>query len=98
MALTKVTYSMIVGAPLTPQDFGAVGNGVADDTAALQAMFAENKPWYIPDGTYLINDTLTIGADGECDVVNDFLRASADVSSSLEVSILASHVAGDCSS
>lgn len=78
MALTKVTYSMIVGAPLTPQDFGAVGNGVADDTAALQAMFAENEPWYIPSGTYLISDTLVIGADGECDGV---LKAAANFNS-----------------
>lgn len=37
MSLTKVTYSMIDGAPLSIQDFGAVGDGVADDTAAIQA-------------------------------------------------------------
>lgn len=37
MALTKATYSMIQGAVLNVQDFGAVGNGVADDTAAIQA-------------------------------------------------------------
>jgi len=37
MALTKVTYSMIEGNVVTPEDFGAIGNGVADDTAAIQA-------------------------------------------------------------
>lgn len=37
MSLTKVTYSMIAGAIANAQDFGAVGDGVADDTSAIQA-------------------------------------------------------------
>jgi hypothetical protein len=40
MSLTKVSYSMIQGAPINVLDFGAIGNGVADDTAAFQAAFA----------------------------------------------------------
>lgn len=37
MTLTKATYSMIVGAPISTLDFGVVGDGIADDTAAFNA-------------------------------------------------------------
>jgi hypothetical protein len=37
MSLTKVTYSMINGSIVYVEDFGAVGNGVVDDTLAIQA-------------------------------------------------------------
>lgn len=46
-------------------DFGAVGDGVADDTAAIQAainseLTASGGSLYLPDGTYLISSALTI--------------------------------------
>ena len=44
----------------TPQDYGAVGDGVADDTAAVQAAIANNRHIYIPAGSYLCTDTITI--------------------------------------
>jgi polygalacturonase len=37
MSLTKASYAMIDSAPVSVLDFGAVGNGVVDDTAAIQA-------------------------------------------------------------
>jgi hypothetical protein len=37
MALTKVSFSMITGAPVNPLDFGATGTGAGNDTAGLQA-------------------------------------------------------------
>lgn len=37
MSLTKVSYSMINNAPINLVDFGAVGDGVADDRLAIQA-------------------------------------------------------------
>jgi hypothetical protein len=40
MPLTKVSYSMIDGAFANVLDFGAVGDGVTNDTAAIQAAIA----------------------------------------------------------
>lgn len=37
MSLTKVTYSMIDGPVFNVKDYGAVGNGSTDDTAAINA-------------------------------------------------------------
>lgn len=53
MSLTKATYSMIDGTPVNVFDFGAVGDGVADDTAAIQAAINSGQPIVFPEGTYL---------------------------------------------
>ena len=49
---------------VTPQMFGAKGNGDTDDTKAIQEaiVFCENNKrlLYIPSGVYVISDTLTI--------------------------------------
>jgi len=43
------------------KDFGAVGDGVTDDTAAIQAAFAVGKNQvYMPAGVYKITSTITI--------------------------------------
>jgi len=65
MALTKVTYSMIEGASFSILDFGAVGDGIANDTAAIQAAVdaAEANGGgtvYIPTGTYKITATIEV--------------------------------------
>lgn len=36
MSLTKVSYSMVQGAPFNVLDYGAVGDGVTDDSSAVQ--------------------------------------------------------------
>ena len=58
MALTKASFSMITGAPANVLDFGAVGNGIANDTAAFNSAIATGKRVYVPEGTYLINVTI----------------------------------------
>lgn len=67
MALTKASYSMITGAPVNVVDFGAVGNGIADDTQALTAFFAAlsaGAAGYMPPGTYSYNRSQAeLGAD-----------------------------------
>lgn len=60
MSLTKVTYSMIDGAPVNVLDFGAVGDGVADDTAAIVAACATGKKVFFPSGTYLVKSTIAL--------------------------------------
>jgi hypothetical protein len=73
MSLTKVSYSMITGSPVNVKDFGAVGDGVANDTAAFEAMYAQanstGSAWYIPAGTYLVNGAapIQIKTSGRCD-------------------------------
>ena len=48
------------------KDFGAVGNGVADDTLAIQAALAASKSVFIPAGTYRVSSisVLYSGNDG----------------------------------
>lgn len=44
------------------KDFGAVGDGVTDDTAAIQAAVDSGNPVFFPSGTYALDGTIDIGA------------------------------------
>ena len=42
------------------KDYGAVGNGTADDTAAIKKAIASGLPLLFPDGTYSITSDVTL--------------------------------------
>ena len=60
MSLTKVSYSMVTGAPANVLDFGADPTGVADSTAAIKAAIAASNSVYFPTGTYLVSSAIPI--------------------------------------
>jgi hypothetical protein len=64
MALTKVHNRMVAGSFASVIDYGATGNGVTDDTAAIQAAInavgATGGGLYFPTGTYKITSGLTV--------------------------------------
>ena len=69
---------------LTPEEFGAIGDGVTDDTNAMTLCFAKAKELnvnvkFLPDKTYIINDTITIDFSTVVDCSNSLIKTkSAD--------------------
>jgi hypothetical protein len=62
MSLTKVSYSMITGAPANVIDFGADPSGVADSTSAIQDAIDSltNGVVLFPAGTYTVSAKLVL--------------------------------------
>lgn len=69
MSLTKVSFSMIDGATINVLDFGAKGDGVTDDTAAIQAAIdaadtntdtVTGGVIYFPRGRYMVSATINV--------------------------------------
>lgn len=50
---------------ISATDYGAIGNGSADDTAAIQAALNTGRSVFVKKGTYKITDTLKLTADGQ---------------------------------
>ena len=69
---------MVSDAPINASDFGAVGDGVTDDTAAIQAAIdvgiAEKKTVLLQGKTYLTSSTLTL--TGRVCLVGDGIYAT----------------------
>ena len=58
---------LTTGAGITPQEFGAAGNGSTDDTAALQSWLNASpagQPAFCSAGTYKVTKTLSVTASG----------------------------------
>jgi len=60
MPITKITYSMTVGAVANVLDYGAVGDGTTECAAAFQAAIDTGKDVFVPLGTYKVSTALNI--------------------------------------
>ena len=61
MSLTKVSYSMIRGAPANLLDFGAVGDGVTDCATAISGALQSGAQFvYVPPGTYAMASNISV--------------------------------------
>ncbi|CAH9016464.1 hypothetical protein VP468E531_P0086 [Vibrio phage 468E53-1] len=85
---TKVNNRMIDGASLSVLDFGAVGDGIADDYQAFQDCALEcllrEKSMYIPEATYLIGQRVILPfansqGDLSCKIIGNKARLISGV-------------------
>ena len=60
MSLTKVSYSMVNGAPINVLDYGADPTGATDSAPAIRLALAAGKAIYFPAGNYLVNSSISI--------------------------------------
>lgn len=56
----EAVYDSIKDLFVTPKMYGAKGDGIHDDTAAFQSAIDSRKVVFVSEGTYLIQNTLTI--------------------------------------
>jgi hypothetical protein len=80
MALTKASFSMITGAYINVLDYGAIGDGVADDTAAIQDAVDKavgNQVVFFPAGIYKVTDTINLYKGSQLQGINRYQGSTA---------------------
>lgn len=62
----RAAAASVAGAGASPRDYGAIGDGVSDDTAALNRCLAENRAVDLggPENTYLVSGELLVQLAG----------------------------------
>ena len=74
MSLTKVSYSMITGAPVNILDYGADPTNTTDSTTAINLAITDaitfNGEVFFPAGTYKVTDTIQMFCSGSGNGVN----------------------------
>ena len=76
----EATHKAVAEKFVTPQMYGAVGDGVADDTEAIQAAINSNDRVFIPDGTYMVSSPLVVDDTTYLfGGVNSIIKASAEM-------------------
>lgn len=57
------TLTSKAGEVISIRDFGAVGDGISDDTTAIQNALAAHTAVFVPEGTYRVTNTIVLGAN-----------------------------------
>ena len=71
MALTKAHNRMIEGSMANVKDYGAIGDGTTDDTAAFNAAIAANNTILVPNGSYVISSPLDDEASPRTNLIGE---------------------------
>lgn len=78
------------------KNFGAVGDGTTDDTAAFQSALASNRKVYVPGGTYKLSGELIVGNNCQLELAQDavlyFMQITGNcISMKMSANIVGNH-------
>lgn len=73
----QATHDAVSKLHVTPEMFGAIGDGEADDTEALKMAFAVSKNILLKNGTYLISDTINVESGTVIEINNATIFSKA---------------------